>query len=91
MATKKIAVIVRDRVSEALRMSVGLTLSDDEVNVFVINKKLDLDDENIVLNIETLGEMDAKVFSNIPDNPYEQMNTEAIVKALTDYDVVIPY
>jgi hypothetical protein len=87
---KKIAVLVRDRQSEALRMAVGLTLADDEVNVFVMDKKLE-SDENIDLNVETLGDMDAKIFSNNPENKFEQMTTEQIAKALAGYDVIIPY
>ncbi|TAL26493.1 MAG: hypothetical protein EPN94_03185 [Nitrospirae bacterium] len=87
---KKIAVLVRDRQSEALRMAVGLTLADDEVNVFVMDKKLE-SDENIDLNVETLGDMDVKIFSNNPENKFEQKTTEEIARALTGYDVVIPY
>lgn len=88
--TKKIAVLVRDRQAEALRMAVGLTLADDEVNVFVMDKKLE-SDENIDLNVETLGDMDAKIFSNNPENTFEQMTTEQIARALAGYDVIIPY
>lgn len=88
--TKRIAVLVRDRKHEALRMAVGLTLADDEVNVFIMDDKL-VPDEEIELNIETLGDMDAKIFSNNPENPYQQMSTEEIAKALVDYDVVVPY
>lgn len=87
---KKIAVVVRDRQSEALRMAVGLTLADDEVNVFIMDKKL-ASDENIDLNVETLGDMDVKIFSNNPENKFEQKTTEEIARALTEYDVVIPY
>ncbi len=87
---KKIAVLIRDRQAEALRMAVGLTLADDEVNVFVMDKKLE-SDENTDLNVETLGDMDAKIFSNNPENKFEQMTTEQIAKALAGYDVIIPY
>jgi hypothetical protein len=87
---KRIAVLVRDRQAEALRMAVGLTLADDEVNVFVMDKKLE-SDEGTDLNVETLGDMDAKIFTNHPDNKFEQMTTEQIARALTGYDVIIPY
>ena len=87
---KKIAVLIRDRQSEALRVSVGLTLADDEVNVFVMDRKLE-SDENIDLNVETLGDMGGKIFSNNPENKFEQMTTEQIARALTGYDVIIPY
>ncbi|MBT9171240.1 MAG: hypothetical protein DDT18_01612 [Actinobacteria bacterium] len=71
-------------------MSVGLTLEDNAVSVFVMDKKLP-SDENTDLNVETLGDMDAKIFSNNPENKFEQMTTEEIARALTEYDVVIPY
>lgn len=87
---KKLAVVVRDRQSEALRMSVGLTLADDEVNVFIMDNKVE-PDENMELNLETLKDLDCKIFTNNPANPYEQMSTEDIAKALTGYDVVIAY
>lgn len=87
---KKIAVLVRDRQAEALRMAVGLTLADDEVNVFVMDKKLD-EDEGIALNVETLGDLDVKIYSNVPENNFEVMSTEDIGTALLNYDTVIPY
>ncbi len=60
---KKIAILVRDRKSEALRMAVGATLAD----------------------------FDVKIFSNNPDNQFEQKSTEEIARALPEYDVIIPY
>jgi len=87
---KKVAVIVRERQHETLRMAVGLTLDDAAVSVFVIDGKLP-SDENIDLNVETLGDMDAKIFSNNPENKFEQMSTEQIAQALTEFDAVIPF
>jgi len=88
---KKIAVVVRDRQAEAVRMAVGLTLADDEVNVFIMDKKIDLSDDAVALNVETLGDLDVKVFSNNPENKFEQMSTEEIARNLVNYDSVIPY
>lgn len=87
---KKIAVLVRDRQAEALRMAVGLTLADDEVNVFVMDRKLE-EDEGIALNVETLGDLDVKIFTNNRENSVEFMSTEDIAKSLVNYDNVIPY
>jgi len=87
---KKVAVLVRDRQHEALRMAVGLTLDDNAVSVFIMDRKLESDEKND-LNVETLRDMDAKIFSNNPDNKFEQMTTEEIARALTENDVVIPY
>jgi len=89
--SKKIAVVVRDRQAEALRMAVGLTLEDDEVNVFVMDKKLDDSDEAVSLNVETCNDLDVKIFSNNPENKLEQMSTEDIARALVNYDTVLPY
>lgn len=87
---KKVAVLVRDRQDEALRMAVGLTLADDEINVFIMDKKLESNEAND-LNVETLGDMDVKIYSNNPENKFEQMSTEEVAKALAAYDVILPY
>jgi hypothetical protein len=87
---KKIAVLVRDRQAEALRMSVGLTLEDDEVNVFVMDRKL-ADDEAVAVNVETLNELDVKIYTNSHENRFEFMSTEEIARALVNYDNIIPY
>ena len=87
---KKIAVLVRDRIGEALRMSVGATLADDEISVFIMDSKLEPDDD-MSLNLETMPDLDVRIVSNNPDNPYEQMTTEEIARALPEYDIVIPY
>ena len=87
---KKVAVLVRDRQAEALRMAVGLTMAHDEINVFVMDRKLESNEAND-LNIEMLTDMKAKIYSNNPENKFEQMSTEEIAKALVAYDVIIPY
>lgn len=87
---KKVAVIMREKQHEALRMSVGLTLEDAAVSVFVMDRKLPSSEE-IDLNVETLGDMDAKIYSNSPENSFEQMSTEDIARALVDFDVVMTY
>ena len=89
--SKKIAVVVRDRQAEAFRMAVGLTLEDDEVNVFVMDKKVDDSDEAVSLNVETCNDLDVKIYSNNPENNFEQMSTEDIASALVNYDSVLPY
>ncbi len=89
--SKKIAVMVRDRQAEAFRMAVGLTLEDDEVNVFVMDNKLDDSDEAVSLNVETCNDLDVKIYSNNPENNFEQMSTDDIARALVNYDTVLPY
>jgi len=87
---KKIAVLVRGRKHEALRMAVGATLMNDEVHVFVMDEKLE-SDEDVELNLQMLEDLKARVFSNNPENEFEQKTTEEIAGMLVDYDVVVPY
>lgn len=87
---KKVAVLIKDNQVEGFRMAVGLTLADDEVNVFLVDKKLE-SGESIDPNVEMLGDLDVKIFSNNPENKFEQKTNEEIARALTGYDAVIPY
>ena len=87
---KKIAILVRDRVDEALRMGVGATLADDEISIFLMGGKVEMNDDN-ELNLETCVDLDVKVYSNNPENPYEQKSNEEVAKMLVDYDIVVPY
>jgi hypothetical protein len=87
---KKVAVIVNNDQHGGLRMGVGLTLADNAVTVFLMDKPLESGDD-IDLNIETLGDLDAKLYSNVPGSPGEDMSTEEIARALTDFDAVIQY
>jgi hypothetical protein len=88
---KKIAVLVRDRQKEALRMSLGLILMDDVVDVYVLDKKVE-DSEDNNTNIETMQTMDMNLYTNCRENP--QMNflpTEEIAERLLQYDIILPY
>jgi hypothetical protein len=88
---KTVAVMVRERQDEALRIAVGLTLLDDIIEVYVLDRKLD-ETENNKLNLETIDMMDIKIFTNAKDNKgMEYLSTEDIAKKLLDYDIVLPY
>lgn len=88
---KKIAVLVRDRQSEALRMSLGLTLVDDIVDVYVMDNKLEQTEQNIS-NLELMREMEIKLYSNDKSNEeMEYCSNEEIAQKLLEYDHVLPY
>lgn len=88
---KTVAVMVRERQDEALRIAVGLTLLDDIIEVYVLDRKLD-ETENNRLNLETIDMMDINIFTNAKDNEgMEYLSTEDIAKRLLDYDIVLPY
>ncbi len=87
---KKIAIIVRDRQHEALRVAVGATLANDEVNVFIMDDKLE-EDYDIGVNIQMLADLKVRIFTNAGDERFEQKSTEEVARMLPGYDVVIPY
>ncbi len=89
--TKKIAVIVRDRQSEALRVSGGLTLADDTIEVFVLDNKVDRNRPEIAQPLELVTDLDLKVYSNNPENGFTMITLEEMAKKLLEYDIVVPY
>lgn len=87
---KKIAILVRARQKEALRMAVGLTLADDEVTVFVLGSLPDRTGD-IGLSLEMLQEMGARFFSDNPGNGLPVLPVAALAPRLAEFDVVVPY
>ena len=89
--TKKIAVFTRDRQAEALRMSGGLTLLDDKVEVYVLDRKLE---DNKVINKHldmVLNMLELPVLTNGRDNQFEYISNEELADKMLEYDIVIPY
>jgi hypothetical protein len=88
---KKVAVLVRDRQGEALRMSVGVTLMDDTIDVYVLDKKVESNDDND-LNLETIKDMGMKIASNTKENSgMDYLPTEELAQKLLEYDHIVPY
>ncbi|MGD0281243.1 MAG: hypothetical protein ABSB95_02645 [Dissulfurispiraceae bacterium] len=87
---KKVAVIVTDRQQEALRMAVGLTLADNKVTVFVMDRALE-PGEMTDLNLQTLGEMGAEIFSTMPGSGLQVLSDGEVARMLVEFDTVIPY
>ena len=91
MTVKKIAVLVRNRQSEALRMALGLSLLDDVVDVYVLDHEFEAAEQD-VLNIELMKEMRMRVYSNNAANPaLEYLPGEEIARRLLEYDHILPY
>ncbi|MCL6093252.1 MAG: hypothetical protein M0Z32_08720 [Actinomycetota bacterium] len=89
--SKKIAVIIRDRQDEALRMSVGLTLEGDEITVINLGDPIDHHGDNN-LNVETLGDLDCgRISVNEADEGFEHMTMQNIPQKLLEFDHVVPY
>lgn len=88
---KHIAVLVRDRQSEALRMALGLVLLDDAVDVYVLDHKLE-DTEEVRLHLSTLKEFDFRIYTNEPANEgFECLSAEQIARKLCQYDHAVAY
>jgi hypothetical protein len=88
---KKIAVIIRDRQEEALRMALGLMLLDYTPDVFYLDRPIENTEKNR-LQLETAEEMELNLYTNCSDNQeIEQLSLEEITARLTAYDVVLTY
>lgn len=89
--SKKIAVLVRDRQEEALRMSLGITIMDDAIDVYVLDRKAEETEKN-QMNIEMMKEMEMKIFTNYKGNEeMEYLTTEEISERLPSYDHILAY
>ncbi len=88
---KNIAVLTRDRQDEAIRMSAGLILADDAIQLFVLDRKLEPTEAN-TMNVELLKDMDQKVYTNFPGNEgMELLSNEQIAAKLLECDNILPY
>jgi len=88
---KKIAVLVRERQAEALRVAVGLTLNDDLVEVYVLDRKVAATPGNET-NIEVLSEMGMRIGTNCADNEgLELLSNAELARRIAACDVILPY
>jgi len=87
----KIAVLINDRQAEAIRMSSGITLLDDEIEMFFLDATIDGSDE-VEMMLEIAGEMELPMFSNVAENTQMTiMSAEDVHKKLLEYDHIIAY
>jgi len=88
---KKIAVLTRDRQGEALRMALGMILMDDTIDVYILDRKIERNEDND-FNIQSMNDMDMNVYTNCQDNNHlAYLTTDEIAQKLLDYDLVLPY
>lgn len=93
MDKKKIAVIVRDRQAEAFRMSVGLTVLDDTIDVFITQPVKN--DEETLIQLEGIKEMMEmgiiRVFSIRQGTDFQYITMEDMAGKILEYDHILPY
>ncbi len=88
---RKIAVLVRDRQEEALRMSLGLTLADDRIDVFVLGPALHRN-HRIREYLELMRETEVGLYSiHCDDGGLDYLSSADIAGRLAGYDHVIAY
>ena len=88
---KKIAVVVRDRQGEALRMSIGLIVLDDEVEVFITDP-LSEETKNFLDN--DVKDLVSNVYTTVPIadvEDVEQISVEEMANKLLEYDNILSY
>jgi len=72
-------------------MALGVTLRDDVIDVYVVDRKVE-DTEGNTLNIETLRDLDMRIWTNVPGNAVlEFCSTEELAKKLPAYDHILAY
>ena len=87
----KIAVVIHDRQAEAIRMSSGITLMDDQVDIFFLDTKMD-GSEELEMMLEIAEEMELSLYSNVPENESMSiLSSEDLHNKLLDYDHIIAY
>lgn len=87
----KIAVVIHDRQAEAIRMSSGITLMDDEVEIFFLDTKMDGSQE-LEMMLEIAQEMELPLFSNESENESMTfLSTQDLHNKLLSYDHIIAY
>ncbi|MDA8169559.1 MAG: hypothetical protein M0Z59_07670 [Nitrospiraceae bacterium] len=86
----KIAVLVRQRTEEALRMALGLTLMDDKVDVYLTVCPPEPTSQN-AMNLEMLREMKAGFYALSDVEGFSRVEADRFSEILLGYDRVIAY
>jgi hypothetical protein len=88
---RKVAMLIRERQEEGLRMALGITLQNDIIDIYVLDRKVDETEKN-KLNLETVSLMNMNLFTNSPENDAMTcLSNEEISERLIDYDHIIVY
>lgn len=85
------ALLARDRQEEALRMGLGLTILDDGIDIFVLDRKLD-ETDNTKMSLEMINELGIKIYTNFKENGgMEFLAVNELAVKLLSYDHILPY
>jgi len=88
---KKHALLVRERQEEALRVAVGLTLNEDTVEVYVLDRPLEASPRNAAM-IDVLRELGMRLATNCPENAgLELLSNAELARQILACDNILPY
>jgi len=93
---KKVAVLIRDRdkLHEGLRTSLGLSLVDHKVSMYVLEHETP-PDEAYQENMGFLQEMGGLLYTDNPANAQEHgfryVSAENLPQRLLEYEIIIPF
>lgn len=88
---KCVAVLVRERQGEALRVAAGLTLTADRVEVFVLDR-LDADSPEYRMHLDVLKEIGVRVATTCADNAgFEVLSNAELARRIAACDIILPY
>jgi hypothetical protein len=86
-----IAVLITERQAEALRMSSGLIVLDDTVEIFFLDTKVESSDE-VEMMLEITEEMELPLYSNVEENTQTTViSTAELHTKLLDFDHIVMY
>ncbi len=89
---KKIAVILTGRQSEGVRMAAGLSLLDDNVDIYLIDKDFNGRDLQIIeKHIEMVRSVGIGLYSNFFKEGFEFISNTDFGNKFSEYDYIIPY
>ncbi len=88
---KSVAVLVRERQGEALRVAAGLTLGVERVEVFVLDRSI-VDTPELRGYLDVLKEIGVRVATNCVDNAdLELLSNAELARQIVACDVILPY
>lgn len=89
---KKIAVILTGRQSEGIRMAAGLSLLDDKVDIYLIDKDFDERDLQVIeKHLEMIESVGIGLYSNFIKKGFNFISNVDCGKKFSAYDYIIPY
>jgi hypothetical protein len=93
-AEKKIAMLVMNDQAEALRVAGGITILNENVDIFLLDRQLDISGAASA-PFEMIRELGLKIFTNIKemDKPdgFEYLPTDVLARRLLEYDHALAF